>query len=119
VKRLIGALLVTLLAGVLGPFPLSADVEVATPADGSADRELIVRFARAYGMALGTAPDGEEEDAVRDPEALPGERREELEQILREGGLSVEEWRGMFARMDADAELRDRIDSLSVPFRIR
>jgi hypothetical protein len=113
-------LLLTALLGAAWPTAWPEEADAAPlPATETADRELIVRFARAYGMALGSAPDGEDQDDLREPDTLDGDRRAEVEQILVDGGLSVDEWRGMFARMDDDPALRARIDSLSVPFQIQ
>jgi hypothetical protein len=122
VKHTIVMSALLLILSTAAPTPAIPAAEVTAPAapvDTSTDRELVVRFARAYGMAIGSAPEGERPDAMRDPAALEDERREQLEQILTEGGLSLEDWTGMFARMDDDADLRARIESLSVPFRIR
>lgn len=118
-NRLSGWLMAICLVAAIAAPTGAAEMEALTPATETADRELIVRFARAYGMVLGTAPDGEDPDAVRHPESLPGERRDELRQILADGGLTEDEWRAMFARMDDDPALRERVDSLSIPFRIQ
>jgi hypothetical protein len=94
-------------------------VEAATPENDIADRELIVRFARAYGMALGSADIDARDDALREPDDLDETARQALRQLIDDSGLGMAEWRGMFARMDDDPALRERIDSLAVPFRVQ
>lgn len=89
------------------------------------DRELVVRFTRAYGMAKdaleqhsrGDKPSTEERDAMlRQPDELEADLRQELERILDLNGLERDEWKLMFARMEADEDLRQRVQSLSTPF---
>ncbi len=92
---------------------------------GEVDRELLVRFSRAYGMASGTLEQHEpgslsaaERDAkLSNPAALDRRLRQEIDRIIDLNGLERREWQQMLARMDVDAELRQRVDSLSTPFR--
>jgi len=93
-------------------------------AEAEVDRELVVRFTRAYGMAKEafeehsqSAPTAEKRDAMlRQPDELAPELRRELVRILDLNGLAREEWKMMFARMQADEDLRQRVQSLSTPF---
>jgi len=89
------------------------------------DRELVVRFTRAYGMAKeafkqhseSNAPSAEARDAMlRQPKELDAGLRQELTRILDLNGLQRDEWKMMFARMEADEDLRRRVQSLSTPF---
>ncbi len=84
------------------------------------DRELIVRFSRAYGMAHGALKkhdDGADNGSLEKPESLDGRLTEEIEQIMEQNGVSREEWQGLMARMEEDEEFRQRVESLSTPFR--
>lgn len=89
------------------------------------DRELVVRFTRAYGMAKeafeqhaeSDAPSAEARDAMlRQPNELDANLQQELTRILDLNGLQRDEWKMMFARMEADEDLRRRVQSLSTPF---
>jgi hypothetical protein len=96
------------------------------------DRELVVRFSRAYGMAIGAVGRHDEanEDAgledshpagptriLADPDRLDAGLRNEIYQIVDNNGLSEDQWQGMLAHMEKDPTLRERIESLSTPFR--
>ncbi|MFW6092672.1 MAG: hypothetical protein ACODAC_01780 [Pseudomonadota bacterium] len=119
------SLVLIVLLGLLGQAPAWAQTAGSGDAmTGNSERELIVRFSRAYGMAKGAFDEHTVEDVpaekrdalLREPEKLDDELQEELGQILDLNGLEPEEWQQMFARMDRDDRLRQRIDSLSVPF---
>jgi hypothetical protein len=112
---------------MLLPFAQPAWAEASQPATASpeaAEREMVVRFTRAYGMAqqaleqhADDAPSAEEREArLRDPDALERELRQEIYRIMDLNGLDRKDWRLMFTRMDEDEEFRDRVESLSVPF---
>jgi hypothetical protein len=87
------------------------------------EREMLVRFSRAYGMAKGALDDhgvktttqGDAE-LLRDPEQLEQPLRDEVYEIMDRNRVEPEEWQSMFAQMDADPALRERIESLSTPF---
>jgi hypothetical protein len=87
-------------------------------------REMLVRFSRAYGMAKGALGDhmvdnalpGTEADLLRNPDRLEPTLREEIYEIMDQNRVEPEEWQAMFAQMDADPALRQRIESLSIPF---
>ena len=84
------------------------------------ERELVVRFSRAYGMVQGAverhegAPDV---DRLREPERLARELRQEIDRFMYSSGLSEQEWQGLLTRMEEDPAFRDRVESLSTPFR--
>lgn len=104
--------------------PVTAAQTAMESAEAEVDRELVVRFTRAYGMAREafeahsqSAPSAEQRDAMlRQPDELAPELRRELVRILDLNGVAREEWRMMFARMQADEDLRRRVQSLSTPF---
>jgi hypothetical protein len=88
------------------------------------DRETLVRFSRAYGMAKGildehgmtdTSPDAKRA-LLRDPEQLEQPLRDEVYEIIGQNRLDATEWQAMFAQMEEDPALRERIESLSIPF---
>jgi hypothetical protein len=88
------------------------------------EREMLVRFSRAYGMAKGAleehepnaAPPGTPADLLRNPDQLEPGLREQIYEIMDQNRVEPEEWQAMFAQMDADPDLRQRIESLSIPF---
>jgi hypothetical protein len=88
------------------------------------EREMLVRFSRAYGMAKGAleehepnaAPPGMAADLLRDPDQLEPGLREQIYEIMDQNRVEPEEWQAMFVQMDADPDLRQRIESLSIPF---
>jgi hypothetical protein len=109
---------------VAGGLAASVPGHAQTSAD-PIDRELVVRFTRAYGMAKeafkqhsqSDAPSADARDAMlRQPNELDAELRQELTRILALNGLQRHEWQMMFARMEADEDLRRRVRSLSTPF---
>ena len=117
------SLIILLLAALAAASPAAGESrepgEAAIPAD-DVDRELVVRFSRAYGMAKGAVgrhEDVDEDASLEHPERLEEGLREEIYQIMDSNGVTEEEWQGMLARMDKDRALRDRVESLSTPFR--
>lgn len=115
---------IVMLAALIGSAaPAGGAAQESSPAVESgdaADRELIVRFSRAYGMAKGAVErheDVDDEADLRDPEQLDEDVRDEIRQIRDRNGLSKDEWHLMLARMDEDRALRERVESLSTPFR--
>lgn len=84
------------------------------------DRELIVRFSRAYGMAHGALKrrdEAAEDVALEEPDSMNDGLSEEIEQIMVQNGVTKEEWQGLMARMEEDEAFRQRVESLSTPFR--
>jgi hypothetical protein len=84
------------------------------------DRELIVRFSRAYGMAHGALKKRDEaadEVALEQPDSMTDGLSEEIAQIMAQNGITQEEWQGLMARMEEDEAFRQRVESLSTPFR--
>lgn len=84
------------------------------------DRELIVRFSRAYGMAHGALKkrdDAAEDVALEEPGSMNDGLSEEIRQIMEQNGITREEWQGLMARMEEDEAFRQRVESLSTPFR--
>ena len=84
------------------------------------ERELVVRFSRAYGMVQGAVEQHEaaaDVSTLREPKRLDRELRQEIDQIMDSSGLSEQEWQGLLARMEKDRAFRDRVESLSTPFR--
>jgi hypothetical protein len=123
----------TLVAVMLGASPaVTLAQEDQTLSADDIDRELVVRFSRAYGMAIGAVgrhdetnedtgledPDPAESNRVlADPDRLDAELRNEIYQIMDNNGVSEEQWQGILAHMEKDPTLRERIESLSTPFR--
>ncbi|MDZ7669654.1 MAG: hypothetical protein U5Q16_09645 [Gammaproteobacteria bacterium] len=107
----------------LGTWPLALHAQSAeTPAMPAEDidRELIVRFSRAYGMAQGALKkhdDDADNGSLQEPESLDGGLTDEVRQIMEQNGVSRDEWQGLMARMAEDEEFRQRVESLSTPFR--
>lgn len=114
-------LCVTVLSGTVTPGAAEPAYAESATTD---DRELVVRFTRAYGMAKQAleahapeAPSGSERDAMlRQPNELDPPLRGEIRRILDLNGLERADWERMFARMETDEELRRRVRSLSTPF---
>lgn len=117
-RTMFSMLLVAAVAAAAPPAVLAA--EEPGPTADAIDRELVVRFSRAYGMAKGVVAqrdDVDEDASLQDPERVDDDGlRQELYQIIDTNGLTPDEWQGMIARMETDAELRDRVESLSTPF---
>lgn len=115
--------IILLLTTATVTLPASADAaetEQQPIAAEAVDRELVVRFSRAYGMARGAMDrrDDVDDDAdLSHPEHLDDGLHDEIVQIMDLNGVSRDEWQGMLARMAQDPELRERIESLSTPFR--
>lgn len=112
-----------LLVALLG-LPLSAALaEEADPAYGAnptEDRELIVRFARTYGMmqaALRTADVSPEEGT--DIEALDEPLRSQALTILDNNGIDLATWHALLERIARDDPLRERIESLAAPYLVQ
>jgi hypothetical protein len=106
---------------VLGALPVSPALAQQDPTltRDEVDRELVVRFSRAYGMAKGVLArhdDATDTATLDDPEQLDEGLRDEIYQIMDTNGLSADDWRGMLARMEEDQALRERVESLAVPF---
>lgn len=121
VRKLIPLLCMAALSLGIWPMALHAQsAETAPMAGEDIDRELLVRFSRAYGMAQGALKkhdDGADNGALQEPESLEGGLTEEVRQIMEQNGVSRDEWQGLIARMDADKDFRARVESLSTPFR--
>ena len=117
--------LIILLAAALAGNDASAAAEApdgAEPAIAAeeVDRELVVRFSRAYGMARGAVSrreDAGNDVSLENPDDLDDGLRDEIYQIMDTNGLTKDEWQGMLARIQEDQALRDRVESLSTPFR--
>lgn len=121
VRKLNPLLCVMTLSLGIWPAALHAQAD-ETPAMAAEDidRELIVRFSRAYGMAHGALKkrdDDADNGSLQEPESLDGGLTEEVEQIMEQNGVSRDEWQGLMARMEEDEEFRQRVESLSTPFR--
>jgi len=88
------------------------------------DRELTVRFSRAYAMAVNALDQhdvqadsaGERLERLSAPEQLDDEVRKEVDRVVDLNGLDESDWQAMLARMEHDDELRERINSLVIPF---
>jgi hypothetical protein len=109
------------LAAVLATGAATAQPEpTSAMAAEDIDRELIVRFSRAYGMAHGALKKREEsadEVALEQPDSMSDGLSEEIQQIIDQNGVTHEEWQGLMARMAEDEAFRQRVESLSTPFR--
>jgi len=120
-RKLLPVLCMAALSLGIWPMVLHAQSAETTPMAGEdIDRELLVRFARAYGMAQGALKkhdDGADDGALQEPESLDGGLTDEVRQIMDQNGVSRDEWQGLIARMDEDEEFRARVESLSTPFR--
>lgn len=111
---------VTLSLGIWPAALHAQGAETQAMAAEDIDRELIVRFSRAYGMAQGALKkrdDAADNGSLQEPESLDGGLTEEVEQIMEQNGVSRDEWQGLMARMEEDEEFRERVESLSTPFR--
>jgi len=102
----------------------AADADIGGVPQAALDRELLVRFSRAYGMAKGVldehgiteiSPDATRA-LLRDPEQLEQPLRDEVYEVIDRNRLDAEAWQAMFAQMEADPALRERVESLSMPF---
>ncbi|MFU8817716.1 MAG: hypothetical protein ACNA7W_20400 [Pseudomonadales bacterium] len=118
-------LLLIAFAAAVGVPPASAQEAAPGGVPAQAlEREMLVRFSRAYGMAKGamvehglstSTPEGDAE-LLRNPEQLQQPLRDEVYDIMDLNRVEPEEWEKMFERMEEDAELHQRIESLSTPF---
>jgi hypothetical protein len=115
-------LLAALAAGTAGAWAEEAPASGVPQA--AVEREMLVRFSRAYGMAKGAleehrvkeATPASDADLLKDPEQLEQPLRDEVYEIMDQNRVDPEEWQSMFAQMEADPALRERIESLSTPF---
>ncbi len=116
--------LVTMVALLVAWLAAPAQARAQNAGASAIDRELVVRFTRAYGMAREAfdsrgqeAPSVDNRNAMlRHPDELDDGLRRELLRILDLNGLDLEQWRLMLARMETDEDLRQRVESLAVPF---
>jgi hypothetical protein len=89
-------------------------------ANPTEDRELIVRFARTYGMmqaALSTADVADDE--AEDLESLQEPVRSRAFTILDTNGIELETWQAFLERLEHDDQLRQRIESLAAPYLVQ
>lgn len=123
-RKPLACTLLAMAAAVAAPYAAGQQDAPAGIPTAAVEREMLVRFSRAYGMAKGTLAEhglaspsqGADAELLRDPEDLAPPVREEVYEIMDRNRVEPEEWHAMFARMDKDPELRDRIESLSTPF---
>lgn len=120
--RLLALLLFNTLAlGVVAPgHAQNAVPDPAAPVN-TAERELVVRFTRAYSMArsafeeqaAGQVSETRINDELSEPSALERDLRREVNRIIDLNGLEEDEWTSMLARLETDEELQRRVESLS------
>jgi hypothetical protein len=123
-QRIFGWLFLLIAAGTAGFGAAAQDGMIGGVPQAAVEREMLVRFSRAYGMAKGALDEhglkdnSNQGDAelLRNPEQLDQPLRDEVYEIMDQNRVEPEEWRLMFAQMDADPALRERIESLSTPF---
>jgi hypothetical protein len=123
-RRVFACLLLLIAVSAAGFGTAAEEGAVGGVPQAAVEREMLVRFSRAYGMAKGALDEHRQKDAtaqgdaelLRDPEQLEQPLRDEVYEIMDQNRVEPEEWQSMFAQMDADPALRERIESLSTPF---
>lgn len=101
--------------------PAAADLPDEEAWEAGPDRETLVRFARAWGQIASVLeteePDTDPlDDSLAKPEELDADLSRQVRRHIRNNGLDQEQWASLLARMDRDADFRNRVEMLAVPY---